>query len=233
MNGSSGKPLPAWLPLAVGFAVVALFAVLGTWQIGRGLEKRTEIDAFAHDGSFASWRHGAAVRPFQRLRVTGAFDGTHQFLLENITHGGRPGFYVLTPLASQNDEPLLLVNRGWIADAGATDLTVPAGNVTVRGRVGRLPRAAFHMGDPIAADDGWPRHAVFPATADVVAALGQEVQPFVLLMDPDDDGGFIREWAPPGFGPGRHFGYALQWFAMAAVLSGLLVWNYRKKRFDS
>lgn len=233
MNGSSRKPLPAWLPLAVGFAFVALFAFLGTWQVGRGLEKRTELDTFAHDGGFSSWRHGAEVAPFQRLRVTGEYDGDHQFLLENITHGGRPGFYVLTPLAGRDDEPLLLVNRGWIADADATDLAVPVGIVTIRGRAGRLPRAAVHMGDPIAAATGWPRRAVFPATADVVAALGREVQPFVLLMDPDDDAGFIREWAPPGFGPGRHFGYALQWFAMAAVLAGLLVWNYRKKRFDS
>jgi len=43
-----------------------------------------------------------------------------------------------------------------------------------------------------------------------------------------------RTWSVPSeFGPGKHFGYALQWFAMGAVLSGLLVWNYRKKRFDT
>ena len=52
-------------------------------------------------------------------------------------------------------------------------------------------------------------------------------------MDHTEDYGFLRHWVPSEFGPGKHFGYALQWFAMGAVLSGLLIWNYRKKRFDS
>ena len=65
----------------------------------------------------------------------------------------------------------------------------------------------------------------------VAAELGRDVQAFVLLMDAEEQHGFHREWSPSGFGPGKHFGYALQWFAMGAVLSALLVWNYRKKRF--
>jgi len=56
------------------------------------------------------------------------------------------------------------------------------------------------------------------------------VQPFVLLMDPDAAGGFVRHWVPEEMGPGRHFAYALQWFAMAAVLAALLVWNFRKRK---
>ncbi len=34
-------------------------------------------------------------------------------------------------------------------------------------------------------------------------------------------------------GPGRHFAYALQWFAMGAVLAGLLVWNFRNEDRNS
>jgi cytochrome oxidase assembly protein ShyY1 len=34
-------------------------------------------------------------------------------------------------------------------------------------------------------------------------------------------------------GPGRHFAYALQWFAMGIVLAGLLAWNYRKRGLES
>ncbi len=75
--------------------------------------------------------------------------------------------------------------------------------------------------------------AVYPEYDAIAAALGQDVQPFVLLMDDADPHGFYRSWAPDGFGPDKHFGYALQWFAMSAVLLGLLVWNHRKKRFES
>ena len=74
--------------------------------------------------------------------------------------------------------------------------------------------------------------AVYPTLDELAEALGRPVQPFVLLMDPQDDYGYLRDWAPEEVGPGRHFGYALQWFAMGVVLAGLLVWNYRKRGFE-
>lgn len=89
------------------------------------------------------------------------------------------------------------------------------------------------MGAAIDPDTAWPKLAVYPSGKDVAEALGVEVQDFVLLMDHEEEHGFFRHWVPTEFGPAKHFSYALQWFAMAAVLSGLLVWNYRKKRFES
>ena len=177
------------------------------------------------------------VRPYQRLRVTGRYDSGRQFLLENIIINGRNGYYVVTPLIAARDEPPLLVNRGWIEKGQAPfdndSIAVPAERVTVRGRVGSLPRAGYKMGAAIPPTDDWPRTAVFPTIDEVSAALGNDVQPFVLLMDHQEANGFVRNWAPTEFGPGKHFGYAVQWFAMAAVLSALLVWNYRKKKFTS
>ena len=79
----------------------------------------------------------------------------------------------------------------------------------------------------------WPKRAVYPSLDDVAAALGEPVQPFVLLMDPEDDFGFRRHWVPEEMGPGKHFAYALQWFAMGIVLAGLLIWNYRKRGLES
>ena len=236
MNAQAKKPLPRWLPLVVGACLVAFFAGLGAWQISRGLDKRAQQAAYRDETGFMEWHDGVAVRPFQRIRVTGHYDGERQFLLENIIVNSRYGYYVVTPLRGRADEPVLLVNRGWIEKTGdeidAGLLQVPAGRITVRGRAGSLPRAGMQMGDPVTPGSGWPKRAVYPGPEDVSAALGEEVQPFVLLMDHEEANGFRRHWVPSEFGPGKHFGYALQWFAMAAVLSGLLAWNYRKKRFD-
>jgi cytochrome oxidase assembly protein ShyY1 len=52
-------------------------------------------------------------------------------------------------------------------------------------------------------------------------------------MDPEDELGFFRHWVPEEMGPGRHYAYALQWFAMGLVLAGLLIWNYRKRGLES
>ena len=231
------KPLPAWLPLIVGAALVVLFAGLSVWQISRGLDKRASQQAFSQETGFAAWQDGMEVRPHQRLKATGTYDGTHQLLLENIIVNSRYGYYVITPLLSQDDAPALLVNRGWIEKPG-DDLDIdllatPEGRITVRGRAGSLPRAAYKMGDAIGPATDWPMAAVYPTLTEVATVLGHEVQPFVLLMDHEEVAGFYRHWVPTEFGPGKHFGYAFQWFTMGAVLAGLLMWNYRKKSFAS
>jgi surfeit locus 1 family protein len=237
VNSTSKKQLPSWLPFVVGAVLVVQFAGLGAWQISRGLEKRATQHAYQDESSFKNWQHGTEVRSFQRLLASGSYDPGHQVVLDNIIINSRYGHYVLTPLELDPEQPLLLVNRGWIEkSAGEFDaarLELPEGDVTVRGRAGSLPKAGYKMGAAINAGQEWPMHAVYPAADEISTALGREIQPFVLLMEHDEQNGFLRHWVPSEFGPGKHFGYALQWFAMAAVLSGLLVWNYRKKRFDS
>ena len=240
MNTNSKKPLPAWLPLVVGSLLVVQFFGLGVWQVSRGLEKAEQRDAFASSGSFAAFRPGDTVRSYQPLKASGRFDAERQFLLDNIILNSRYGYYVITPLELEPGEPLLLINRGWIEKPGldpdldglAAGIAAPAGEVTVYGRVGSLPRPGMRMGDDaIANRSRWPQIGVYPSQADLERSLDRDVEPFVLLMDPEDEGGFLRHWVPPEMGPSRHYGYALQWFAMGLVLAGLLAWNYRKRNF--
>ena len=223
--------------MLVGTLLVVQFAGLGAWQISRGMEKQADRAAFSDESGFAAWQDGVAVRPYQRIRASGRYDSARQFLLENIILNSRYGYYVITPLLGEDDEPLLLVNRGWIEKgSGAVEaslLDAPTSRVTVRGRAGSLPRAGYKMGDAINAGTDWPRTAVYPSSEEIEAALGQPVQDFVLLMDHEEEHGFLRQWAPTEFGPSKHFAYAFQWFAMAAVLAALLTWNYKKKRFQS
>ena len=234
MNPAAGSSLPWWLPYLVGAALVVQFAGLGGWQINRGIEKRVQQELFSDDTGFATWQSGMDVRSYQRLLATGELDSDRQFLLDNIIFNSRIGYYVLTPLDPGNGEPLLMVNRGWIEKTGDEfdpgTIALDTARASVRGRVGSRPRAGYKMGDAITAGSPWPQQAVYPTLVDLEASLGRELQPFVLLLDPQDELGFLRHWVPEEMGPGRHFGYALQWFAMAVVLAALLVWNFRKRR---
>jgi len=232
------KSLPAWLPFVVGALLVVQFAALSVWQISRGLEKRAGRAAFAEQGSFTEFHDGVAVRAYQSIMAGGQFLSGQQFLLDNIILNSRYGFYVLTALDPGGGEPVLLVNRGWIAKTSPSPdiaivgaaIAVDESPFTVRGRVGYLPRPGVRMADAVLPQDGWPKVAVFPTTTDIALSLGRDVQPFVLLMDPDGQHGFLRHWVPEEMGPGKHFGYALQWFAMGTVLAGLLIFNFRKRR---
>ena len=217
------KSTRSWLPYALGAVLVAQFAGLGVWQISRAQDKRAAQDAFDRQTGFTRFVDGMDVQPFQQLEAEGVFDAGHQFLLDNIIVDSRNGHYVLTPLVYSTDEPVLIVNRGWIARTGeAVDpsaLEVPDRRLTVRGRVGALPRAGYRMGAAIESPSTWPQHAVYPTLDELAASLGREVQPFVLLMAPGEDHGLLRRWEPVEIGPGRHYAYAFQWFAMAVVLA--------------
>lgn len=241
MNTDAKKPLPDWLPFVLGAFLVVQFAGLGVWQISRGLEKQATRDELSGGGSYSNFHHGADIRSYQRIKATGRYDGDRQILLDNIVVNSRYGYYVLTPLELDPDEPLLLVNRGWIEKPGlkpdkadlAALIDVGSERVTVRGRAGSLPRPGMRMGEPFADSMSWPHIAVYPASDDVALALGRDIEDVVLLMDPEEDSGFVRHWVPSEMGPSKHYGYAFQWFAMAAVLSGLLVWHGRRRRSAS
>lgn len=237
MNERLKKKLLGWLPYAIGAVLVLQFLALGVWQIDRGLDKRAQKRAFDSQAGFAAWSDGMEIRSFQRLKATGHFDGDHQFLLENIIINSRYGYYVLTPLIIAENKPLLMINRGWVERTGQyfdpALIEVDTPQLTVRGRAGSLPRAGYRMADAITPGSVWPRRAVYPALEDLSAALGRDVQPFVLLLDPEDEYGFFRHWVPEEMGPGRHYAYALQWFTMGLVLAALLVWNYRKRGLES
>lgn len=237
MTRSIKARIVGWIPYVIGAILVVQFAGLGIWQVSRGLEKRAQQQAFDAQSGFSSWSDGVDVRSFQKLKVTGQFVNDRQILLENIIVNSQLGYYVVTPLRVADDAPLLLVNRGWIAqsvpEADPARIDVKTTRLTVLGRAGALPRAGYKMGDAIPATSGWPKQAVYPTLDDVARTLDEPVQPFVLLMDPEDDYGFLRQWVPAQMGPGRHYAYALQWFAMGIVLAALLLWNYRKRGLES
>ena len=237
MNSDFTAFLKGWLPYALGALLVVQFAGLGVWQVSRALEKQADRRAWDEQAGFRPFADGMAVRPYQKLAAEGRYDGAHQLLLDNIILESRYGHYVLTPLVLDGQAPALIVNRGWIErganGVGAEALAVPDARLAVHGRVGSLPKAGYRMAAAFGERDGWPRHAVYPTLDEVAAELGRQVQPFVLLMDPAEEHGLVRHWTPEEMGPARHYAYALQWFAMGAVLAALLVWNYRKRGLES
>ena len=225
---------PDWFPYVIGTVVVAMLGSLGLWQITRGLDKRAGLDAYTSEGGFERYYDGMQVRPFQKLRVEGAYDAKRQVLIDNMIVDGRNGHFVITPLKLTAGSPLLLVNRGWVERAPRerieSQVGLEAAALTVHGRVGRLPKAGMRMGDPFADAGTWPKHAVYPDASDISEQVGEAVLPFVLLLDDKEPHGFIRQWEPEEMSASRHFGYAFQWFAMAAVLSALLIFRFRRKR---
>jgi surfeit locus 1 family protein len=223
---------PAWALLLTALALAA-FISLGSWQLGRAQEKQALTDAFVAGGRDTLDATGlgfAGLPRYQQVRLRGAFDASRQILLDNMpSSSGRPGYRVLTPLERSDGRGWVLVDRGWVP-LGATreelpDVAVDAGEREVTGILDGLPVPGLRLG-PAAAPDAssWPRVMLFPTEDDVESALGVDVESRIVLLDPGAPGGFERAWRPAlGFGPERHLGYAVQWFAFAVVAVVMLI----------
>lgn len=222
------------LPVVAGLVLLAIFVTLGFWQLDRAAQKREVRAAFEAEGAYRRVEADASYEQYAAIKATGRYLGQRQVLIENIVLDGRLGYYVVTPFEYSADDPLLLVNRGWLpreADESAgLPIAVGGHEQEIRGRVGRLPRVGIRPGPAFADDTGWPRRAVWPESQEIAAALGREVLPFVLLADPEPSSGLVRRWQPQEIGPMRHLGYAVQWFALglAVIVTGIIL--FRRKR---
>jgi surfeit locus 1 family protein len=217
----------AWATLLTAVAVAA-FVSLGWWQVGRAREKQALVESFAR-GTRTSVELLADVTVdelprYQHLRAEGRYEPAYQVLLDNMpSQSGRPGYRVLTPFRRQGSDRLLLVDRGWVP-LGTSREALPVIGVTaehraVSGRLDQLPVPGVRVGEATTpGDERWPRVMNFPRQADLEQALGSPVESRILLLDPAAPDGYERAWRPSvGFGPERHLGYAIQWFALALV----------------
>jgi surfeit locus 1 family protein len=230
----------AWA-VAATLVVVAACVALGGWQLRRGEEKQALVAAFA-SGTAASVDLQDAVRVdglprYQHVRATGTYDTTRQVLIDNMpSQAGKPGYRVLTPFRRDGSDTLLLVDRGWVP-LGTSRSVLPAvsvspGHRTVSGRLDTLPEPGVRVGEAgVQGDRGWPRVLNFPRQQDVEQVLGERVEARIMLLDPAAPDGFERVWRPAmRFGPERHLGYAIQWFALAlTVLVAFVALSLRRR----
>ena len=216
---------PSWVMTALAFVLCLAFIGLGRWQWERGKMREAQSQEFARGADrivpLAS-RDLNEMPRFQRVSAAGQFDSRHQFLLDNRTHDGHAGYEVLTPF-ELTDGRSVLVDRGWLPFTGyrerLPDVSFEAGaQRQIVGRIDELPSAGLPQGRATPNQDAsWPKVTTYPSMAQLSAALGRPLEPRILLLDPAAPNGYVRDWQAPGLSPMRHWSYAIQWWAFAAV----------------
>jgi len=118
----------------------------------------------------------------------------------------------------------ILVNRGWtpLGESRQTlpNIAVTVEAITVNGWLAQPANPGLRLGDAAGADQNWPRVTPYIDYERLAAILGYPLRPALILLEPNQPQGYIRDWRPHfgGFGPERHQGYAVQWFALAVTL---------------
>jgi surfeit locus 1 family protein len=161
------------------------------------------------------------------VSLTGTYDSTHQFLIDNMSYNDVDGYQVLTPF-ERPGAATVLVDRGWVPFLGSRaqlpDISIKStGPMTISGRVGNLPVAGLAIGRAPPPDNGpWPRVTSFPSMAQLSGVLHQPLEPRVILLDPQQPEGYVRDWHPPGIPAMQNFAYAFEWWSFA--IAALVMW---------
>jgi surfeit locus 1 family protein len=221
----------AWLGIVMA---VAATARLGLWQLDRAAQKtaiertRSERDQLPPLQAARLARQPAelAAQLQRRIVLSGRWLPQHTLALDNRPLNGRAGFVIVTPLLLAPDDAVL-VQRGWAPRDAADRTRLPAlevdagDDVRIEARIAAWPSHRLEL----AAQESGPIRQNLDA-AQLAREAGVALRPLSLqqLPGPDARDALVHEWPAPAQDVWKNQGYALQWFALSALIAGMSVW---------
>ena len=232
-----------WLVTVAAVLTLAATVSLGRWQLSRAAQKealQAEIDAqkqlpaLDQDSFLAMEKPALALhRPVQ---LRGLWLAPQTVYLDNRQMHGVPGFYVLTPFAIEGTEQAVMIQRGWVQRnfndrSQLVPVDTPGGLVEVTARVATPPAHLLELGKP-SAEAGSAQPAVGSSpirqNLDLESFRAETKLPLRTDLTLQQTGaaseGLQRDWPAPALGVEKHYGYAFQWFGLAALVVLLYAW---------
>ena len=218
---------------------VATTTRLGMWQLSRAEEKQARQSAMDAQTAKPPLTNATllsvgdlklALHQRARLRGSWAPQETMVFL-ENRPMAGRTGFVVVMPFVLESGRGALVVQRGWVPRDLNDRTRVPvietaAGMVEIEGRMALPPSDLYALGGPTT---GAIRQNL--SLSEFATETGLQLLPLTLQQTGTSPEGLLREWPVLNLGVEKNYGYAAQWFGMAALFSMLYLWFQIVRRF--
>jgi surfeit locus 1 family protein len=212
-------------------------ARLGWWQLDRAAQKNAlhaamhaqrQLPALA-EAELARDAAQLAAQLHRQVRVSGQWQAQATIYLDNRQMKGRPGFLVLTPMVL-GDGTAVMVQRGWrprefLDRTQVAAPPLPQGSAQLQARIALPPSRLYDFAE---GGSGAIRQNLDLAA--FARETGLKLRPLSLLMLSPEAGGqtgtdtLQRDWPEPAADVHKHYGYAFQWFALAALISGLYLW---------
>lgn len=220
---------------ALFFASLGIY--LGFWQLGRAAQKEAMHAAMQAQASQApldaaalAQLPGLAAILYRPVRVAGNWDSERTVYLDNRQMDGKVGFFVLTPLRLQRTGQVVLVQRGWVGRNfevrdQAPAVQTPPGLVWVEGQIAPPPSKLY--------EPGAPGTGLIRQNLDLDrfrSESGLALADFTIRQSGPASDGLRRDWPAMALGVEKHYGYAFQWFALAALIVGLYLWFHFFRR---
>ncbi|MDG3088483.1 SURF1 family protein [Vibrio hannami] len=235
----SASPVTTSVAGRASFVVLTLLTLvvftalvkLGLWQVSRGEEKTAIEKQLAHraDAPFVPLESIAGnYNNITGLRVTTTVyskPDDYRIYLDNQVHDGKAGYLVYQVVQTAFSSDYLLAEIGFIA--GNVDrrvlpevsLSIPNGEIQ-----GRL---YSRMANPLSFDLMLENLSHFRIQnlnlKQLEKELGLPLLPYVLQPISIGTWPLPQPWKPLPMASAKHYGYAFQWFSMAAVWLLLMV----------
>lgn len=229
---SAVRTLRFWIITLAAVATIAATLALGAWQLDRGRQREALHAAVGQRGALPPLGNAAllgAIPPADLMHraivLRGTWAAQHTVFLDNRQMNGRQGFFVVTPLLLEGGRAAVLVERGWAPRnferrEQLPTVASPPGIVEIRGRIAPLPAKLYEF-------DGAPSGPI-RQNLDLGRFAAETGLPVLgVAVRQTGDGapdGLLRQWPEPASGAGKNYGYAFQWWALAAVTAILYVW---------
>lgn len=218
---------PGWPITLFAGVFIPLFVGLGIWQTLRAQEKQALLAQVALTQAQAPTSLAMALAledpNFQPVTLEGPSKPEQLIYLDNRVRDGIPGVEVLLPVNSESR--WVLVNLGFMAKPGRIELPpapVLPQRVSLQGYLYRPDKPRVVLDNTVT--PAWPLLLQRLDFEQIEQALGVELVPYQVRIDPQSGLAQQTDWVVSVSGPERHQGYAVQWFAMALALTILYGW---------
>ena len=201
---------PQFIPLAFIIGTTLLLVSLGLWQAQRLVWKNNliaRIETAQAEPALTAWQDSADYR---NIEIEGTFIHDRSLHLVGRPKGSSMGFFILTPLQLE-DGKTVLVNRGWAPEG--EKIAMPGASL-IRGVVRPAREKRYFSPDNQPEKNVWFYEDI-PAMSrvtnltlenGVIEAVGTPEKG--IYPQPGDGKISLRN---------DHLGYAITWFALAAI----------------
>ncbi|MGI2127009.1 SURF1 family protein [Shewanella oncorhynchi] len=220
--------------LILTVAVLTILVKLGLWQLARGEDKTTLLAQMEARQALLplsfeqlQLKVGKEGVTGYRLQVRATPASSQIWLLDNQIYQGQVGYLAFQPLQVEVEKPWLLVELGFVAAGSHRDelphITPLSGALNIEGRL--YQKQINPLSQALMAERGTSIRFQNLNMPEMAKVLGHPVLPVVLQPEQLPSLTLPHPWQPFPLSAQKNWGYALQWFSMAAVFAGLMLWQ--------
>ena len=215
---------PGWKLSLFFLLMLPCLLSLGFWQLQRAQEKQQILELVAQRRSAEPMLMSQLLQvedpAYRQVKLSGSYVPDRVILLDNQIYQGQFGYEVVMPFRSAGGE-IVLLSRGWVPGSMRREqlpiLEPVTGSLELLAEVYVPLGEAYTLADT-AMPRGWPKRLQVLDVDALAQELSQPLYPYVLRLRAGSATALQGHWQDVNIQPQKHTAYAVQWFAMAAVL---------------